>query len=79
MIRTRYRSPFPGNYTGMVPMMSLTWLSRRTSRNYVEVKELFDILKKDDKKLQINTGKRYCRLFPHEKIQDHRDPATVVE
>jgi hypothetical protein len=45
---------------------------------YVEVKELFDILKKDDKKLQINTGRGIADYFPTKKFKISVDPAVAV-
>jgi hypothetical protein len=46
--------------------------------DYVEVKDLFDIIKKDDKKLQINTGRGTADYFPTKKFRITVDPATVV-
>jgi len=45
---------------------------------FVEVKELFDIIKRDDKKLQINTGRGIADYFPTKKFRITVDPATVV-
>jgi tetratricopeptide (TPR) repeat protein len=45
---------------------------------YVEVKDLFDIIIKDEKKLQINTGRGIADYFPTKKFKVKADPATVV-
>jgi hypothetical protein len=46
--------------------------------DYVEVKDLFDIIKRDDKKLQINTGRGIADYFPTKKFRITVDSATVV-
>jgi hypothetical protein len=46
--------------------------------DYVEVKDLFDIIKNDDKKLQINTGRGTVDYFPTKKFRITVDSATVV-
>jgi hypothetical protein len=45
---------------------------------YVEVKDLFDILKMDEKKLQINTGRGIADYFPTKKFRITVDPAAAV-
>jgi hypothetical protein len=47
-------------------------------KGYVEVKELFDILKKDEKKLQINTARGIADYFPTKNFRITVDSATVV-
>jgi len=47
-------------------------------KDFVEVKDLFDILKKDEKKLQINTGRGIADYFPTKKFRITVDPATAV-
>ncbi len=42
------------------------------------MKDLFDILKKDEKKLQINTGRGIADYFPTKKFRITVDPATAV-
>lgn len=57
----------------------VTYLVEQESiTEYVEVKELFDILKKDDKKLQINTGRGIADYFPTKKFRITVDPAVAV-
>ncbi|MCK9399487.1 MAG: DUF2723 domain-containing protein [Bacteroidales bacterium] len=46
--------------------------------DYVEVKDLFDIIKKDEKRLQINTGRGMADYFPTKKFRITVDSATVV-
>jgi hypothetical protein len=45
----------------------------------VEVKELFDILKKDEKRLQINTGRGIADYFPTKNFKIAVDPAQAVK
>ena len=47
-------------------------------KEYVEVKDLFDIIQKDEKKLQINTGRGIADYFPTKKFKITVDSATVV-
>ncbi len=47
-------------------------------KDYVEVKDLFNILVKDEKKLQINTGRGIADYFPTKKFRITVDPATVI-
>ena len=47
-------------------------------KDYVEVKELFDILKEDDKILQINTSSGKVDYFPTKKFRITVDPAIAV-
>jgi MFS family permease len=57
----------------------VTYLVEQESlTEYVEVKDLFDILKMDDKKLQINTGRGIADYFPTKKFKISVDPATAV-
>jgi hypothetical protein len=46
--------------------------------DYVEVRDLFNLLLKDEKKLQINTGKGLADYFPTKKFRITVDPARVV-
>jgi hypothetical protein len=46
--------------------------------DYVEVKDLFNIILKDDKKLQINTGRGMADYFPTKKFRITVDPAKAV-
>jgi hypothetical protein len=48
-------------------------------KDYVEVKELFDIIKQDDKKLQFNTGRGIVDYFPTKKFRVSVDPAVVLK
>jgi len=53
-------------------------LEQENITGYVDVKELFDILIKDDKKLQINTGRGIADYFPTKDFRIKVDSATVV-
>ena len=46
--------------------------------DYVEVKDLFDIIKKDEKKLQITTSVGTVDYFPTKKFRITVDPAVAV-
>jgi hypothetical protein len=48
-------------------------------KDYVEVKDLFNILEKDEKKLQINTGRGIADYFPTKKFKVTVDPAVAVK
>ena len=57
----------------------LTFLVEKENiTDYVEVKDVFDILRKDDKKLQINTGRGIADYFPTKKFRITVDPAVAV-
>jgi hypothetical protein len=57
----------------------VTYLVEQQSiTEHVEVRELFDILKKDDKQLQINTGRGIADYFPTKKFRISVDPAVAV-
>lgn len=57
----------------------ITYLVERDDiKEYVEVKDLFDILEKDEKLLQINTGKGIADVFPTKKFRVSVDPQVAV-
>lgn len=53
-------------------------LEQENITGYVELKELFDIINQDDKKLQINTGRGIADYFPTKKFRVSVDPAVAV-
>jgi tetratricopeptide (TPR) repeat protein len=53
-------------------------LEKDNITGYVELKELFDIILQDDKKLQINTGRGIADYFPTKKFRVTVDPAVAV-
>jgi tetratricopeptide (TPR) repeat protein/MFS family permease len=53
-------------------------LEKENITDYVELKELFNIIRKDDKKLQINTGRGIADYFPTKKFRITVDPAVVL-
>ncbi len=53
-------------------------LEKDNITDYVELKDLFDIIKKDDSKLQINTGRGIADYFPTKKFRVSVDPAVAV-
>ncbi len=53
-------------------------LEQENITDYVELKELFDIINQDDKKLQINTGRGIADYFPTKKFRVSVDPAIAV-
>jgi hypothetical protein len=53
-------------------------LEQENITEFVEVRALFDIIKKDDKKLQINTGRGMADYFPTKKFRVSVDPAQAV-
>ncbi len=57
----------------------VTFLVEQESiKDYVEVKDLFDIIKKDEKKLQINTGSGFVDYFPTKKFRITVDPEAAI-
>jgi hypothetical protein len=47
-------------------------------KDYVEVKELFDLIKKDEKRLQISTSSGRVDYFPTKKFKITIDPSVVL-
>ncbi len=83
MKRQAYNSaPLPFSLTQEVyrnGSHDLTFLVEKENiTDYVEVKDLFNIILKDEKKLQINTGRGMADYFPTKKFRITVDPATAV-
>ena len=53
-------------------------VERENIRDYVEVKDLFAIIHKDERSLQINTGSGMVDYFPTKRFRVSVDSATVV-